>query len=88
MGGWVPIHSLWEVGSQSEVRSQVLSVTVMSSTSLCVCRQLNQSYIDGLGIHYLPGWKDPWGERPMTFGEVGCFLSHYNIWQKVSAMCG
>lgn len=50
-----------------------------------MCRELNQSYIDGLGIHYLPGWKDPWGERPMTFGEVGCFLSHYTIWQKVCA---
>lgn len=46
-------------------------------------RQLNQTYLDGLGIKYLPGWKDPWGERPMTFGEVGCFLSHYTIWQKV-----
>ncbi len=46
-------------------------------------RQLNQTYIDGLGIRYLPRWKDPWGMRPMTFGEVGCFLSHYSIWQQV-----
>ena len=23
--------------------------------------------------------------RPMTFGEVGCFLSHYFIWLKVIA---
>jgi collagen beta-1,O-galactosyltransferase len=48
-------------------------------------KQLNQSYLDELGIHYLPGWKDPWGERPMTFGEVGCFLSHYFIWLKMIA---
>ena len=50
-------------------------------------RRLNQSYLDELGITYMPGWKDPWGERPMTFGEVGCFLSHYFIWQKVN-FCG
>ena len=23
--------------------------------------------------------------RPMTFGEVGCFLSHYFIWLKIIA---
>ncbi|KAL5484486.1 hypothetical protein EMCRGX_G020997 [Ephydatia muelleri] len=46
-------------------------------------RELNQSYVDSLGIHYLPGWRDPWGERPMTMGEVGCFLSHYTIWEKM-----
>lgn len=48
-------------------------------------RQLNESYIKELGISYMPGWKDPWGERPMTFGEVGCFLSHYFIWLKIIA---
>ena len=26
-------------------------------------RKLNQSYLDELGIHFMPGWKDPWGER-------------------------
>jgi len=53
---------------------------------MCCPRKLNESYINSLGVHYLPGWKDPWGERPMTFGEVGCFLSHYFIWQQVK--CG
>lgn len=46
-------------------------------------KKLNQSYVDSLGIRYLPGWRDPWGERPMTMGEVGCFLSHYYIWERV-----
>ncbi|XP_064395609.1 procollagen galactosyltransferase 1-like isoform X2 [Halichondria panicea] len=46
-------------------------------------RQLNQSYLDSMGIKYLPGWKDPWRERPMTFGEVGCFLSLHTIWQQM-----
>ncbi|XP_019853920.1 PREDICTED: procollagen galactosyltransferase 1-like isoform X2 [Amphimedon queenslandica] len=48
-------------------------------------KKLNQSYLDELGIHFMPGWKDPWGERPMTFGEVGCFLSHYFIWLRIIA---
>ena len=65
-------------------------------------RNLNETYLQKLGIHYMPGWRDPWGERynlysfpygciyhmffvsrPLTYGEVGCFLSHYFIWLKV-----
>lgn len=26
---------------------------------------------------------DPYHKRPMTAGEIGCFLSHYSIWQKI-----
>ena len=36
-----------------------------------------------LGIRYMSNWRDPWGDRTMTLGEVGCFLSHYIIWNKV-----
>jgi collagen beta-1,O-galactosyltransferase len=47
-------------------------------------RQLNASYVEEeLGIQYMSNWRDPWGNRTMTFGEVGCFLSHYTIWNKV-----
>lgn len=36
----------------------------------------------------LPGYKDPYSDRVLTKGEIGCFLSHYNIWKKVhSKMC-
>lgn len=31
----------------------------------------------------LPGYKDPYHGRPLTKGELGCFLSHYNIWKEV-----
>lgn len=31
----------------------------------------------------LPGYKDPYSDRVLTKGEIGCFLSHYNIWKKV-----
>ncbi len=28
----------------------------------------------------LPSPK-PYHGRPLTLGEIGCFMSHYNIWQ-------
>ena len=47
-------------------------------------RKLNASYVEEeLGVHYMSNWRDPWGNRTMTLGEVGCFLSHYIIWNKV-----
>lgn len=36
-----------------------------------------------MGIHMLPGYSDPYHGRPLTKGELGCFLSHYNIWKEV-----
>ena len=36
-----------------------------------------------MGIKMLPGYKDPYHGRPLTKGELGCFLSHYNIWKEV-----
>ena len=35
------------------------------------------------GIHLMDGYLDPNEGRPMTMGEVGCFLSHYKIWKDV-----
>ncbi|KAL4002017.1 Glycosyltransferase 25 (LPS biosynthesis protein) family protein [Acanthocheilonema viteae] len=35
-------------------------------------------------IKFLPGYEDPYYKRPMKTGEVGCFLSHYRIWQEVN----
>ncbi|VDK86283.1 unnamed protein product [Litomosoides sigmodontis] len=34
-------------------------------------------------VKFLPGYEDPYYKRPMKMGEVGCFLSHYRIWQEV-----
>lgn len=33
-----------------------------------------------MGIAAMTEFRDPFLERPITFGEIGCFLSHYNIW--------
>lgn len=37
------------------------------------------------GIKLLPQYADPYHKRQMTMGEVGCFLSHYLIWEKMVA---
>ncbi|XP_037784027.1 glycosyltransferase 25 family member-like [Penaeus monodon] len=44
---------------------------------------LNDSYLKQLGVKQLAGYKDPWAQRDMTFGEIGCFLSHYFIWEDI-----
>ncbi|XP_056143431.1 procollagen galactosyltransferase 1 [Lampris incognitus] len=46
-------------------------------------KAMNISEIQNMGIHMLPGYSDPYHGRPLTKGELGCFLSHYNIWKEV-----
>lgn len=36
-----------------------------------------------MGIQFLPSYEDPYHHRPMTMGEIGCFLSHFHIWQNI-----
>jgi len=36
----------------------------------------------------LPGYRDPYSSRPLTRGEIGCFLSHYYIWKEVRTSRG
>ncbi|XP_053224862.1 procollagen galactosyltransferase 1 isoform X2 [Podarcis raffonei] len=46
-------------------------------------KAMNTSQVEALGIKMLPGYKDPYHGRPLTKGELGCFLSHYKVWQEV-----
>uniref|UniRef100_A0A4W5MBE3 Si:ch211-13f8.2 n=1 Tax=Hucho hucho TaxID=62062 RepID=A0A4W5MBE3_9TELE len=46
-------------------------------------KALNSSQLQAMGIDMLPGYKDPYSGRVLTRGEIGCFLSHYNIWEQV-----
>lgn len=46
-------------------------------------KAMNASEVQALGIEMLPGYKDPYHGRPLTKGELGCFLSHYNIWKEI-----
>lgn len=47
-------------------------------------RAMNVSEVHTMGIHMLPGYSDPYHGRPLTKGELGCFLSHYNTWKEVN----
>ncbi|XP_023930277.1 procollagen galactosyltransferase 1 isoform X1 [Lingula anatina] len=44
-------------------------------------KELNQTYLDSLGVSMLEGFLEPYHKRPLTMGEIGCFLSHYFIWE-------
>ncbi|KRG03548.1 glycosyltransferase 25 family member [Drosophila mojavensis] len=46
-------------------------------------KQLNTQLVQEMGISFMPGYEDPYHHRPMTMGEIGCFLSHYRIWQQI-----
>ncbi|XP_017328224.3 procollagen galactosyltransferase 2 [Ictalurus punctatus] len=46
-------------------------------------KALNSSQLQVLGIEMLPSYQDPYSGRVLTKGEIGCFLSHYNIWKQV-----
>lgn len=81
------MHGCWSCGRKvspdfSERASCVLTFHI-SVIALLTCRAMNISEIHTLGIHMLPGYSDPYHGRPLTKGELGCFLSHYNIWKEV-----
>ncbi|GFS64159.1 glycosyltransferase 25 family member [Trichonephila inaurata madagascariensis] len=44
-------------------------------------KALNDSFIEEMGIKMLPEYADPYYKRPLTRGEIGCFLSHYHVWK-------
>lgn len=42
---------------------------------------LTQRYLTS--IKFLPGYLDPYHKRPMKLGEIGCFLSHFKVWEDI-----
>ena len=46
-------------------------------------RQMNQDYVEENKIKMLPEFSEPYHGRPLTMGEIGCFMSHYNIWKQI-----
>uniref|UniRef100_A0A915CSU5 Glycosyltransferase 25 family member n=1 Tax=Ditylenchus dipsaci TaxID=166011 RepID=A0A915CSU5_9BILA len=44
-------------------------------------KQLTEADLSKLTM--LPDYEDPFYKRPMKSGEIGCFLSHYKIWEQV-----
>lgn len=47
--------------------------------------QLTEENLSELGVKFLHGYADPFHNRPMTLGEIGCFLSHYRVWERMVA---
>ncbi len=47
--------------------------------------ELTDEKLKKIGIEFLDGYADPYLNRPMTLGEIGCFLSHFYIWEKMVA---
>ena len=45
-------------------------------------RELNEEKLINMNASVLTDWKDPHSGRNVTWGEVGCALSHYNIFEK------
>ncbi|XP_057652350.1 glycosyltransferase 25 family member [Diorhabda carinulata] len=46
-------------------------------------KALNESFLEKL--KFMPEFSDPYHKRPMKLGEIGCFLSHLNIWREIVA---
>lgn len=46
-------------------------------------KTMSEEWIKQQGIEFMPGFVDPYHDRPMTYGEIGCFMSHYLIWKKM-----
>ncbi|XP_017776204.1 PREDICTED: glycosyltransferase 25 family member [Nicrophorus vespilloides] len=44
-------------------------------------KNLNETFLSD--IDFLPEYADPFHKRAMTLGEIGCFMSHYNIWMEI-----
>jgi len=44
---------------------------------------VDQAYLERLNVRLLPNYEDPYNLRPMNYGELGCFFSHYFIWQDI-----
>lgn len=42
---------------------------------------VNEKYLKDNEIEMMKDFSEPYHGRPLTFGEIGCFMSHYNIWQ-------
>jgi len=46
-------------------------------------KMLTAKYLETLDIKQCANFRDPYSGRDMTYGEIGCFMSHYKIWEDV-----
>ena len=43
-------------------------------------RTIDEDFLAREGIKMLPEFSEPFHGRALTYGEIGCFLSHYRLW--------
>ncbi|XP_055383197.1 glycosyltransferase 25 family member-like [Condylostylus longicornis] len=46
-------------------------------------REIKFDDLESMGVKILPNYEDPILRRKIKIGEIGCFLSHYKIWEKI-----
>jgi len=46
-------------------------------------RTIDEDFLAREGIAMLPEFSEPYHGRALTYGEIGCFLSHYRLWQRI-----
>ena len=46
-------------------------------------RTITEEFLAETGIKMLPEFSEPYHGRALTYGEIGCFLSHYRLWQQI-----
>ncbi|THD24705.1 Procollagen galactosyltransferase [Fasciola hepatica] len=46
-------------------------------------KELDLDNMKEMGVEQLKGYADPYHKRSLKFGEIGCFLSHYNLWKEM-----
>jgi len=39
--------------------------------------------LEKYNISVIPDWVEPYSSKIMTKGEIGCSLSHYNVWKRI-----
>ncbi|UJR20681.1 hypothetical protein I4U23_023802 [Adineta vaga] len=59
----------------------ILNISVRFFDAVDGKETVNQAYLERLQIRLLPDYEDPYNRRPMNYGELGCFFSHYFIWE-------
>ncbi|CAF1264541.1 unnamed protein product [Rotaria magnacalcarata] len=59
----------------------ILNISVRFFDAIDGKYTIDQAYLERLNVRLLPNYEDPYNQRPMNYGELGCFFSHYFIWQ-------
>uniref|UniRef100_A0A665VYK9 procollagen galactosyltransferase n=1 Tax=Echeneis naucrates TaxID=173247 RepID=A0A665VYK9_ECHNA len=68
---------------RTDRRDRMLRTLYQQEINCKVVAAVDGNEIHALGIHMLPGYSDPYHGRPLTKGELGCFLSHHKIWKEI-----